>query len=320
MLKTLTKEAVSLCNWALGRFHQKLFILGDGRSGTNWLIDILNFDKRYRLIYEPFHGWEFRPKLPDRAEYPWAALHGRAALDVQFRRAARGAYLTKNVSVEFPRLIYSGLLIKDINVHLALDALCAAIPGMKKVMIIRHPFAVAQSKQRYRGHRWPTTPGYFLRGEGTGHATLEPYRTLIEEVDREGDQTLQLVAIWCILHKLAFASACIGDFCFVLYEHLSSDPDSIVQALYCDLGLEETFRAHRSEIQAMYLRPSRVTQADNTINSSRRGVAAWMTSMDRQSIDRALRLLEGFDLGWLYGADHFPALDASELHDRLARH
>jgi hypothetical protein len=190
---------------------------------------------------------------------------------------------------------------------------------MKKVMIIRHPFAVAQSKQRYRRHRWPTTPGYFLRREGSGHATLEPYRTLIEKVDREGDPTLKLIAVWCILHKIAFASACVGDFSFVFYEHLSSDSDPIVQALYRELGLEDTFQARRPEIQRMYVRTSRVTQADNTITSSRRGVAAWVTSMDRRMIDRALNLLESFDLGWLYGVDHFPALDANGLHEHVVR-
>jgi len=41
--------------------------------------------------------------------------------------------------------------------------------------------------------------------------------------------------------------------------------------------------------------------------------------MDRRLIERALNLLERFDLGWLYGADHFPALDANGLHEHVVR-
>ena len=29
--------------------------MGDGRSGTTWVADIINHDKRYREMFEPFH-------------------------------------------------------------------------------------------------------------------------------------------------------------------------------------------------------------------------------------------------------------------------
>lgn len=153
-LKKQLKSAISSTNHLLGRYRDKILILGDGRSGTNWLLEIINYDKRLRLIYEPFHGAEFRPKLSPDIEYPSADAKLAAELSTQLSRAARGAYLTKNVTIEFPRLFYDGLIIKDVNAHLIADDLDQAMPDLKKVLILRHPFAVALSKSRYKGHSW----------------------------------------------------------------------------------------------------------------------------------------------------------------------
>ena len=68
-------ELASRLNLLLGNYHEKIFILGDGRSGTNWLVNLVNFDRRYRLVYEPFHGAEFRPILDAGAEYPQQTHH-----------------------------------------------------------------------------------------------------------------------------------------------------------------------------------------------------------------------------------------------------
>ena len=33
-----------------------VFISGVGRSGTTWLTELINYNHRYRILFEPFHN------------------------------------------------------------------------------------------------------------------------------------------------------------------------------------------------------------------------------------------------------------------------
>lgn len=311
--KTLAKRILARANLTLGNYQDKVFILGDGRSGTNWLIDILNFDKRYRLIYEPFHGWEFRPKLPDAAEYPSLGRHDPGSLATQFKKASQGSFITKNVTIEFPRPLYEGLMIKDVNAHLVLDELDLAIPDMRKLMIIRHPFSVAHSKLRYRAHDWPTSPGYFLAEAAAGRTILDSQRKLIETVEQDGDRWLQLILVWCILHTFALQSESIESYQFVCYEHLLHNPEREIAELYRALRMEERYTANAAAIMAAAQKPSRVTEPSNVIETSRQGKYAWQENMSGEMIDRGMEILRAFSFDRIYGKGFEPELPPSDL-------
>ena len=38
-----------------------VFLLGDGRSGTTWFSELVNFEGNYWEVFEPFHGREPLP-------------------------------------------------------------------------------------------------------------------------------------------------------------------------------------------------------------------------------------------------------------------
>ena len=320
-LKKQLKSAISSTNHLLGRYRDKILILGDGRSGTNWLLEIINYDKRLRLIYEPFHGAEFRPKLSPDIEYPSADAKLAAELSTQLSRAARGAYLTKNVTIEFPRLFYDGLIIKDVNAHLIADDLDQAMPDLKKVLILRHPFAVALSKSRYKGHSWPTPATYFLREDvalsNSLRYSLAARSKIIERASQHSNPVLNWVCIWCILHSALFSAKSIASYHVVLYEDFVREPALQAQPLFRALGQSSRYQKHHRAILDNATRPSRVTQKDNVIANSVAGNAAWLADYDSETISHGMEILEGFGMDRLYIDQHFPKLSADLLSQAL---
>ena len=177
--------AIFALNRQLNRFEDKLFVLGDGRSGTTWLANLLNFDQRYRVMFEPFLTENFRPSVTYPSEYPFPDTADRNAVDRHIRKVLDGNYISGLVNVDPPKVLYSGLLIKDISAQLILDEIHALAPKMKRVMILRHPFAVASSKART--FSWPSDPLSFLSADNPRHEEAEPFGEIIEKVTSSSD-------------------------------------------------------------------------------------------------------------------------------------
>ncbi len=51
-------------NYYLGNYSNTVWIIGDGRSGTTWLGDIINWKKNYREMFEPFHPNKVKSAKP----------------------------------------------------------------------------------------------------------------------------------------------------------------------------------------------------------------------------------------------------------------
>lgn len=310
--KRIAKKVVSRLNYLGGRYRRKLFILGDGRSGTTWLMNIFNFDQRYRILFEPFDTVAFPEPPTYQSELPFPDASASGPVKEQVRATLRGDYLTVQVTYHFPRLFYSGLMIKDVSAHLILDSLLGTVPDLPSVCILRHPFAVADSKAR--AYHWTTQPAAFLSPESPFREVLEPHRHLIESFR---DDIERHVLVWCLIHSIAFRSRCIGSFSFVFYEHLVADPMKEVSRLYAELGMGQTLEANRKRIEAACIRKSHVTNAENTIQRSREGRSRWQEEWTQERIDRCMGILGAFGLDALYGNRHAPLRDADGLRSWL---
>ena len=54
-LVNLARTTVLKANYALNNYGEVIWLIGDGRSGTTWVSDLINHDKKYREMFEPFH-------------------------------------------------------------------------------------------------------------------------------------------------------------------------------------------------------------------------------------------------------------------------
>jgi hypothetical protein len=302
-------------NRMLRRFDDKLLVIGEGRSGTTWLANLLNFDNRYRVMLEPFQSENLHPRAAYESEYLFPDSDGETAVAALITETLNGDYISGHVNAESSIGLYSGLLIKDISAQLILDEVCARAPGMKKVFILRHPFAVATSKGR--NFEWSTRLLSFLSMHNPRRDELADVADVIEATAARDDFLLTQVTLWCISHRYALSSRAIPSFSVVLYEDLATNPEQEISRLFSELGMEDRYCDNRQAIGARIGHESHVTFANNTIDDTRKGRAVWQEQWDGATIEAGLGILARFGFDTVYAEGFAPLISAGELTERM---
>ena len=306
-----SRAALCVINRWLGRFEDKLLVIGEGRSGTTWLANLLNFDNHYRMLFEPFQAENFRPSISYQSEYPFPDSDGSDVVDRHIQKVIRGNFISGHANVQFPKALYRGLLIKDISAQLIIDQLCDSAPEMRRIMIVRHPFAVAESKSKT--FSWPTDPSTFLTADNPRRAEIEGKRDIIDEVIATGDPILMQVLLWCLSTRFALSSRSINSFTMVFYEDLITRPKHELPRIFSKLDLFARYSENQQLIEEQLDRRSHVTFRSNAIENSRKQHTAWHNQWDVRTIDAGLQILEEFGFQKVYSDSFSPLLDIDQL-------
>lgn len=231
VLSNIKRRAGGVC---LDRPADKPTVLltSSGRSGSTWLQELISQTDRFRVMFEPFHAkeipalsdWEFRQYI-DRDEpgdrfYPAAAriLGGRIRhpwID-QFNRA------------RFPRR----RLIKDIRTNLMAAWIGQRFAHVKVVLLLRHPFDVAISRQRIG---W----GANLRMIDDQHDLMDRHfpdrRDFFANIS---DPFAQQVALWAVENLVPLRELGPDEAAVIAYEDLKQDPQAEFQRVADFLGID----------------------------------------------------------------------------------
>lgn len=145
-------------NYQKGNYKDIFWIIGDGRSGTTWIADLVNYRGTYRKMFEPFHpqlvtGMDIiQPHQyirPDDSNHP---------LNVPAQDVFSGAFFNYRVDSRNRRFRYDGIVIKDIFANLLAKWATQQHPHIKTVLVMRNPFAVALSKAKKSDWLWLKDP------------------------------------------------------------------------------------------------------------------------------------------------------------------
>ncbi len=109
----IPRRNVLRLNQRLGRFDDVVWLIGDGRSGTTWISNLVNYDHRYRDVFEPFH-----PRRASGMEFVRPHLYLRPGdLDPPLRKAAgavfSGRFTHPKTDAMNVRPWYAGMVVKD---------------------------------------------------------------------------------------------------------------------------------------------------------------------------------------------------------------
>jgi hypothetical protein len=309
---SFTLKSIMRLNRLMGRFSDVVWLFGEGRSGTTWLSNLLNYNDRYREMFEPFH-----PRYVKHAsQWPYHFYLAPGTDDEAFERFSRkvfsGRLITRRVDMDNHGYFYDGLLIKDIFANLYAAWVADRFPGIKKVFLIRNPFAVALSKYNKRNWHWLEEPSQLLAQQSLHHDHLKPFEDLILGV---GDDYIERqVLIWAILHYVPLAQLDLDQVHVVFYEHLYADPESELGALFHYLQRPEAGEENPGYLDAVN-RPSWVSGSSSNIILGRSPISQWRKELSSRQIDRGREILERFGLDGLYAGDDLP--NKAFLRDRL---
>lgn len=221
-----------------------VMVLGDGRSGTTWFGELLNFDGRFKEMFEPFHGERALPHFWNvNFIYPYFSEANRELLTSYFSKVMRGGYINEVVNSRNERLFYRNVLLKDISAHLVLSELLETYPELKVCYVLRNPIDVALSKQSFAV--WNDDSRYFSESE------IVRSRLSSEQLvylGLEVQETLRLVRNWAVLYKVVSPLFSHERVLPIFYEDLVGDPLFWVETVYEFWGKREWVRNRESDI------------------------------------------------------------------------
>jgi hypothetical protein len=281
--------------------RSSILLAGGPRSGTTWLRDILVDLTGWPMLEEPtsfrrnveldeIHQWGGRPyRNPDDADPQLAA---------DLERIITGTYLGPNLVLRTRRNTIglwtrSPVVTKVIDTNLLLPWIATHLPWLRIVELIRHPFAVAASREARSGSVWARSTDI-----------TDSYRTFMDAQPAYDGPTVfdspseAQVAAWAIEHAwLRDRRPAMSGVIWMRYETLRNDPASELRRLTEALALPgPTDR----QLQATE-RPSRSThETASTLGHSES--AGWQRRYDADQIRRMTAILERYGFPF-YGPD-----------------
>ncbi len=279
-----------------GGVDNAVFVAGTHRSGTTWAASALNYDGRYRQMYEPFnceriaasacftYGLYLRPDDP-------APEHAAAA-----ENALAGRLRNATVDQHNTRYFATSRIIKETHANLWIAWLHRRFPSVRIVMVVRHPFATAQSR---RVKRWPARLEPFLDQQALIDDHLGPLVDVIRGTHGEFEQH---VANWCVQHYVPFRQLRRGDVHVLFYEDLCVHAERALQEACAFLGRPYEARA----LETLWT-PSFTARKESPIRTgSSQLVDEWRRKVSDEERAGGMALLRAFGLDRVYGEDAMP--------------
>lgn len=283
-------------------FRSLTLILGSGRSGTTWLMNLLNHDTRHEVRFEPLHH-AFLPREHfdrSRGGIPSPALRER--IERAFEGPIASSWIRRFVPPEGVEC--AGVVVKTIRLHGFLRWLLESYPEMRLILLLRHPLAVALSQRRMA---FGDVLARRLRGDEPDRA-FPGARPMLEAAE---SPIARGAADWCIANLLALRDLDPERAHVLFYEHLVRRPEVELQRLERFLR-----RPFGGSARALLTKPSELTSQDSPLHRGEDPSLAWRVAMPPSGFDSGVDMLERLGMDWLYDRRLMPLVDPDALLQR----
>ena len=286
---------------ARGDHRRSVFLAGTGRSGTTWLSGLVNHDRRYRNVFEPFHPGKVEAFRGFRSKQYLRPTDRREEFLAPARRVLSGE-IRNSWMDRGGALVARRRLIKEVRANLLLGWMAENFPGMPIVLLMRHPGAVVSSRLALG---WRDNLDETMGQEELIEDHLLPMRA---EILAARDPFERHLFLWCIDNYVPLRQFPPGGLHLCFYENLILDPEPELRRLFAALGRNFDEKAlHRINHPSSTSR--RGASGDRAVDGWRRGVTG-------RRLERALEILGLFGLDRVYGEGPLP--DPSGARDLMA--
>lgn len=291
-------------NHVLKKYHPKLWVIGDGRSGTTWVTSLINTHKHYREMFEPFHPDYIREMEFLRSDdhlKPRSHFYARPDEDDQDLQNAtklvfEGKLWHQRIDADNRAGLFTGLLVKDIFANLFSKWVHNRFPDITILLLIRNPFAVALSKHAKKDWEWVTDPMTLYNQPNLRADYLCHHEDLIRRVSSEGDYILKQILIWSMIHYVPFKQFSTKQIHVVFYENVVVNPNLEISKILHDKTIELP--------ESLIKQPSKMV--GKNIKQGKSPIDSWLSDLQPRTIDAGMEILESFGLEKIYGSDAFP--------------
>jgi hypothetical protein len=293
------KQAILAANYRLGNYREAFWLIGDGRSGTTWVADLVSHQMRYRQLFEPFH-----PQMVSHASFLRPHQYMRPdATDERLQDLAAdvfsGRFAHRHVDSVNRAFAYRGLVVKDIFANLFAYWASLRFPAVKVILLIRNPFAIAVSKSRRKNWYWLTEPLDLFAQHDLRDDFIGPFEDTIRETSATGNYLLNQVLIWAITNYVPLRQFGPDRLHVTFYEDVYANPNREVAGILA-FARPALAMPHVDIDPDVIARPSWVSGSKSTLAQERSPITSWKHELSTRDIDAGLKILERFGLAELY--------------------
>lgn len=304
----LVQRAIIKANYALNNYREIIWLIGDGRSGTTWISNLINYDKKYREMFEPFHPQrvaEMKFLKPHQYIRPFDS---NESLENITRNVISGKFTNHRVDASNRSFLYKGILIKDIFANLLCFWVIKKFPMIKPILLIRNPFSVAISKYKKNNAFWMNDPLDFLNQPKLLEDYLLPFEDVIRKTSSKNNFILNQILIWSIINYIPLLQFDDGAIHVCFYENIYNSPNQEIAKIFHFLN-----GATKDKIidipQKIINRPSRVSGKNSNLLAGTSPVYSWKNELDSKIIDDGFEILKHFRFEGLYGKEHIARIN-----------
>lgn len=296
----------------MGQFNHQIFVVGDGRSGTTLLGELLNPGRIYMEMFEPFHP-HFNEPLKGYPLYPIITPDETADhFDAYAHAVFTGQYYSGRTHGQNTNALYHGVMIKDIFSQLCLKRIRIQYPALNMIFIMRHPFATSLSKFKKNDWIWMREPEEFFQRPKVQQQLL-PYSDLL---NTSNNQWRKYLLIWCVVHHLMLQQINRDDVHVVFYEEILLRPWELLEELFTKLGSQSVFLENKEEIQKTLTTGNVCTKEIK--ESTDEMLEGWKSEISEADQEWGWMVLQRFNFDQVYGRDEVLNPNAHEnLFQRL---
>lgn len=303
-----------------------IFLVGTPRSGTTWLMELLENIPSYTYLFEPLHAnwfpeavkidFKSRPYLPknqvkeDWEEYLRKIFTGKIVSRVPL-------YGSKPF-ISMNRLLSKKLIVKSVRLTRLLPWIAERFQLHSVIYIVRHPCATiaSQLKTGFFGYH-NYFPPYFNSSPTVDNIISEVShmdfadQELIEKLKKMNTIEEILAAAWCLDNYIPLNEPKTQRWTTLFYEKLVADGKSEINRLFKSLKYEDI-----AEIAVKQLRkPSFVTLGDEKkkLKSSDIQLSKWKKQFTKDQIDRMLKVV------YYFGLDFYSEENEPDFSHRLLK-
>jgi len=303
MLNKKVEESLRRSSLVLNRFstyNHKIWLIGDGRSGTTWVSNLINYDNYFRHVFEPYHS-KVMPEVKFLSSHYYArpGMENRQLSNLSEKIFA-GRLLHPRLDSDNAIGMYKGLLVKDIFANLFSYWVHSNFADVKIVLLVRNPFAVAMSKYMKKDWTWITDPTDLFNQPDLQNDYLKEFEDLIFRTTEKNDFILNQILIWSIIHFVPFRQFNSEQIHLVFYEDIFLDPVSEISKIGNYVGKDLN---HLSKL--VIEKPSRVDGLN--IQRGTSPITSWKNDIPVSTIDQGFKILESFGLHNLYDQNSIPS-------------
>ena len=276
---------------AKGDHRRTVFIAGTGRSGTTWLSGLVNHDRRYRNVFEPFHAGKVEAFRGFGSKQYLRPGDRREEFLAPARRVLSGG-IRNGWTDRGGAFLAHRRLVKDVRANLLLGWMAENFSGMPIVLLMRHPGAVVSSRLALG---WRDNLSETM---GQGDLVQDHLLPMETEILAARDPFERHVFLWCIDNYVPLKQFRPGGLHLCFYENLLLDPDPELRRLFDFIGRDfDESVLHRTG------QPSPTSRRGATESHP---VEGWRRGVTGHRLERTMEILHLFGLDRVYGEGDMP--------------